>query len=80
MKTRSTESGRQRLDQQAGIVGEKSNVIETQTLHLPQHLYDPVLEYLTADETDLAVTLGLSGEMLTRTKTDLQPNRSSQTT
>jgi hypothetical protein len=68
---------RQRLDQQAGIVGENSNVIETQTLHLPQHLNDPVLEYLAPDETDLAVTLGLSGEMLTCTKTDLKPNRSS---
>jgi hypothetical protein len=71
---------RQRLDQQAGIVGEKSNVIETQTLDLPEHFYHPVLENFTPDETDLAVTFGLSGEMLTRTKADLQPNRLAQTT
>jgi len=70
-------SRRQCLDQHAGIVGEKSNVIETQTLYLPQHLYDPICEYLAPDETDLAMTIGLSGEMLTRAKTDLEPNRSS---
>jgi hypothetical protein len=70
-------SRRQGLDQHAGIVGEKSNVIEMQTLDLPQHLYDPVFEYLASDKTDFAMTSGLSGEMLTRAKTDLKPNRSS---
>ena len=51
-----------------------------QTLYLPQHLYDSIFEYLAPDETDPAMTIGLSGEMLTRAKADLQPNRSYRST
>jgi len=66
---------RQRRDQQACIVGENPNVIEALALYSRQQFCDSVLEYLAPDKAYLAVMLGLSGEMLTRAKTDLQPNR-----
>ena len=66
---------RQRRDQQACIVDENTNVVEALAFYSRQHLCDSVLEYLAPDKAYLAVMLGLSGEMLTRAKTDLQPNR-----
>src|SRR6516225_4021028 len=66
---------RQRGDQQACIVDENTNVVEALAFYSRQHLCDSVLEYLAPDNDYLAVMLGLSGEMLTRAKTDLQPNR-----
>jgi len=66
---------RQPRDQQACIVGENPNVVEALALYSRQHLCDSVLEYLAPDKAYLAVMLGLSREMLTCAKTNLQPNR-----
>ena len=66
------------LDQQARVVGENSDVVEMPVLHLGQQSGDPVLEYFATDEADLAMTFGLGGQMLARTKTDFEPDRPSR--
>src|SRR5262249_45013922 len=42
--------------------------------HLAERPHNPVLEHFAPDKTDIGVALGLFGQVLAGTKTDLEPN------